>query len=127
MTNNREVKGPGASIGRPPIVRLALIQTAILVLLSSSLLVFGAVAAYSFLLGGLVAVVPQLYFAVRLFRFSGARASRDIASSGYAGIAGKFAMSAAGFAAVFALVRPIDGAVVLLGFIGTTVVHLHLR
>ncbi len=126
MTNNREVRCLGASIGRPPIVRLALIQIAILVLLSSSLMMFGAVTSYSFLLGGLVAVVAQLYFAARLFRLPGSRASGDIASSGYAGIAGKFALSAAGFAAIFALVRPIDGALVLLGFIGTLIVQYTL-
>lgn len=132
MKENREVTGPGVTIGRPPIVRFTMIQIAILVLLSSSLLLVGKVSSYSFLLGGLIAVLPQLYFAARLFRDSGAGAAHKIARAGYAGQVGKFALSAAGFALVFAAVRPLHSEVVFIGFIGMMIIQytvswIHLR
>ena len=107
----------GAEIARPPVHRITLAQLALLVPLCLFLLAIDKVVAYSVLGGGLIAIVPQAYFAVLAFRWRGARTSRAIANSSYAGLVGKFLLSVAGFALVFAVVRPIDGPAVFVGYL----------
>lgn len=68
----------------------------------------GSVAGYSALLGGLIAWLPNLYFAHKAFRFSGARAARDIVRSFYAGEAGKLILTFVLFALTFAGVKPLE-------------------
>jgi len=107
----------GAEIARPPVHRITLAQLAILVPLCLVILALDDVRAYSVLSGGMIAILPQAYFAALAFRWRGARSARAIARSGYAGEVGKFFLSVAGFAAVFAVVRPIDGLAVFAGYL----------
>ena len=114
----------GAEIKRPPVYRITAVQ--LVVLVSSSVLIFNfdAVWAYSVLSGGLIAVLPQAYFATRAFRWRGARSAQAIAKSSYAGVVGKFVFSAAGFAAVFALLRPIEGLAVFVGYLAMLMIQI---
>lgn len=114
---NREAPVAGAEIARPPVHRITLAQLAVLVPLCLLLLAFDKVRACSTLSGGLIAILPQAFFAARAFRWRGARSSRAMARSSYAGEVGKFLLSAAGFALVFAAVRPIDGLAVFAGYL----------
>jgi len=107
----------GAEIARPPVHRITLAQLAALVPLCVLLWPRNEVWAYSVLSGGLVAIVPQAYFAALAFRWRGARAARSMARSGYVGEVGKFFLSVAGFAVVFAAVRPIEGLAVFAGYL----------
>jgi len=107
----------GAEIARHPVQRIAQVQLAVLIPLSLFLLTRDKVLAYSVLSGGLIAVIPQAYFAALAFRQRGARYAQAIARSGYIGEVGKFLLSVAGFAAVFAAVRPIDGPAVFTGYL----------
>lgn len=68
----------------------------------------GTVAGYSGLCGGVIAWLPNLYFAHKAFRFSGARAAQNIVRSFYAGEAGKLILTAVLFALTFAGVKPLD-------------------
>ena len=114
----------GAEILRPPVHRITLAQLAILLPLCVMLLASDKVRAYSALSGGLIAILPQAYFAALAFRWRGARSARAIARSGYVGQAGKFLLSVAGFAVVFASVRPIDAPVVIAGYVAMLVVQI---
>lgn len=114
----------GAEIARPPVHRITLAQLALLAALCLGLLAFDTVFAYSVFSGGLVAIVPQAYFAVLAFRWRGARSARAIARSSYAGVSGKFLLSIAGFALVFAVVRPIDGPAVFMGYLAMLVTQI---
>ena len=67
----------------------------------------GVVAGYSGLCGGLIAWLPNLYFAHKAFRFTGARAAQAIVRSFYAGEAGKLIFTAVLFALTFAGVKPL--------------------
>ena len=67
----------------------------------------GAVNGYSGLCGGLIAWLPNVYFAYRAFRFTGARAAQAIVRSFYAGEAGKLILTAVLFALTFAGVKPL--------------------
>lgn len=57
--------------------------------------------AFSALWGGLVAILPELVFAVILFRHRGARAARKIVNSFYLGEGVKIVFSVGLFALVF--------------------------
>lgn len=106
----------GAEIPRPPVHRITLAQLAVLALLSLIALAFSSVGAYSLFCGGLIAIVPQAYFAGLVFRRRGAGSARAIARASYVGEVGKFVLSVAGFAVVFVTVRPIDGPLVFGGY-----------
>lgn len=67
----------------------------------------GAVSGYSGLCGGLIAWLPNMYFAWKAFRFTGARAAQAIVRSFYAGEAGKLILTAVLFALTFAGVKPL--------------------
>ena len=114
----------GAEITRPPVHRITLTQLALLALLCMGLLAFDKVVAYSVLCGGLIAIVPQAYFATLAFRWRGAQSARAIARSSYAGVMGKFLLSVAAFALVFAVVRPIDGPAVFMGYLAMLVTQI---
>lgn len=107
----------GAEITRPPVHRITLAQLAALVPICLLVWAYDEVYACSMFYGGLIAVLPQAYFAARAFRWRGARSARAIARSSYAGEVGKFLLSVAGFAAVFAMVRPIEGLAVFVGYL----------
>ena len=68
----------------------------------------GNVAGYSALLGGMIAWLPNLYFAHKAFRYSGARAAREIVRSFYPGEAGKLILTFVLFALTFAGVKPLE-------------------
>jgi len=114
----------GAEILRPPVHRIALAQIAVLVLLCLVLLASDKVRAYSVFSGGLIAILPQAYFAALAFRWRGARSARAIAHSSYAGQVGKFFLSTAGFAAVFVALRPIDAPGVFAGYLAMLVIQI---
>lgn len=114
----------GAEIKRPPVFRITVIQLIVLALISVLLFTFDTVSALSVLSGGLIAVIPQAYFAARAFRWRGARSAQAIAKSSYAGLVGKFIFSAAGFAVVFATLRPIEGLAVFVGYLAMLAIQI---
>jgi ATP synthase protein I len=107
----------GATIGKTPVFRITMAQVVLLAPMSVALAYWDRAWALSVFCGGLVAVVPQAWFATRTFRYRGARSARAVARAGYAGEVGKFLLSAAGFAAVFILLRPVAGAAVFAGYL----------
>ncbi|PLW70906.1 ATP synthase subunit I [Pseudohalioglobus lutimaris] len=115
---------PGAEIARPPVHRISLAQLLVLCSVCVPLWIYDEVIAWSALAGGLIAVIPQAWFARLAFRWRGANSARAIARSSYAGETGKFVLSVAGFAVVFATVRPIDGLAVFAGYLAMLVVQI---
>ncbi|NQD95595.1 F0F1 ATP synthase subunit I [Pseudomonas sp. CrR25] len=83
----------------------------------------GTVAGYSGLCGGLIGWLPNLYFAHKAFRFSGARAAQAIVRSFYAGEAGKLVLTAVLFALTFAGVKPVEALAVFGVFLLTQLVN----
>ncbi|MCB1710414.1 MAG: ATP synthase subunit I [Halioglobus sp.] len=114
----------GAEILRPPVYRITLAQFATLVLLCLVLLASDKVSAYSVFSGGMIAILPQAYFAALAFRWRGARSARAIARSSYVGQVGKFLLSVAGFAAVFVALRPINAPAVFAGYLLMLVIQI---
>lgn len=103
-------------IGRPPIGRWLVFQTLVLVVVALGFLLKSPVAGYSSVLGGLIFLLPNAYFARKAFRYAGARAARQIMSSFYQGEAGKLILCAVLFAMVFKWIKPLDVAALFLTF-----------
>lgn len=112
-------------IPRPPVHRISLVQLLVLPLpVWLAWQVSGALVAQSVLAGALIAILPQAWFAARLFRFRGARATPQVLQSALSGEVGKFFLSVAGFAAVFALMRPVHAAGVFGGYIAMLAIQI---
>jgi len=79
-------------------------------------LVVGPLSGQSALLGGLIAWLPNTYFALRAFRYRGARAAQKIVRSFYAGAFGKMILTMAMFAIVFIKVKPLSALALFIGF-----------
>lgn len=112
-----------ASITRPPLLKIYGLQALILVLVATSLLLVDLVTAKSALIGGLISVLPNAYFARLAFRHRGARAASAVAQSFYRGEAGKFVMTAVLFALVFSSVKPLQVEAVFLAFVVMTLTN----
>lgn len=109
-------KAAPGGIGRPPIARWFVIESVVLVFVSLAFLFRGQVSGYSALLGGLIFLLPHGYFALKAFRYSGARSAKKIMSSFYQGEAGKLILCAILFTMVFKWIQPLDVAALFLTF-----------
>lgn len=110
-------KRNGARLRPPPVHMITLTQVA--VLLPSTVVIAWTVdrtSAVSFAVGAAVSILPQAWFALFVFGARQRRPLQRAARGAYAAQAGKFVLSAVGFALVFALVRPIDAPAVFAGF-----------
>jgi len=108
------------AIGSPHIAvikRLLLIQLLVAAIFPLVLLPFGINAALSAAAGGLASLIPNLYFAYRTFKYSGARSAQLIVRSFYSGEAIKLVMTALIFALVFKYLKTLNVAALFGGFI----------
>jgi ATP synthase protein I len=96
------------TISLPAVKKVALYQLALLLPASALLLGWSSVVAYSVLLGGLIQIIPQAWFARQAFRYAGARRVQSIVSAMYWGETGKVVLSAVLFTATFLLVSPLS-------------------
>ncbi len=78
---------------------------------------FGTNAALSATAGALASLVPNLYFAFRAFRYSGARSAEKILRSFYSGEAIKLVLTALIFALCFKYLNSLNVAALFGGFI----------
>lgn len=103
---------------RLPVFRVLRAQS--LVMLLATLVgagLFGWTVAYSVLLGGAIALLANVYFAFKAFRYFGARSARAIVQSFWAGEMGKLILTAALFALVFAAVKPLQPLALFTGYL----------
>ena len=91
----------------------------ILAVLTAALLlpVFGLVAAYSALAGGMISVVANAFFAVRLFSNAGSWQKDQIAASVYRGLIGKFLLTMVMFILAVVLLKPLNVAALFAAFL----------
>lgn len=93
---------------RLPIFRLLAIQALVTLGLSLVFFVFkGLNAGFSALLGGMIVLMPNVYFMLKTFRYFGARSAVAITLSLWTGEAGKFVLTAALFVLVFLTIKPL--------------------
>lgn len=103
--NSREMTGEYVENQRD-VWHLLAFQLAVSALIALiALVVNGAMASLSALLGGLICVVPNVYFVRQLFKYKGARAAKQIVNGFYKGEALKLLLTIALFVLVFKLIR----------------------
>ncbi len=105
------------TIARPPLLRISCVQLLVALALTALLLPVGWVQAYSLLAGCLVQISGSAYFARMAWRFQGARQAHNMVSTMYRGATGKVVLSAAAFAMIFVLVRPLDTVLMFAGYL----------
>lgn len=86
--------------------------------------VFWRQETFSFLLGGLISILPNTYFALSALRSQKAFSPTIAVRYFMRGQAGKMVLTASGFAAVFVTQKNVVHVIVLLGFLVTSVLHL---
>ena len=101
---------------RQPMFRVIVLQAVMAVLAG---LLFGVTqgwsAAYSAWLGGVTAVLPNMYFTYKAFQYFGARSIGAIVQSFWAGEMGKLILTAVLFAVLFLGVKPLNVLAVFVG------------
>lgn len=101
---------------RLPIARWAYIVVGLLAVQSLFWSLWGVVAFYSAVLGGLIFIVPNAYFIRRAFRHQGAQAAPLMVAEVFKGEAIKLSLTAILFAAVFLLIEPVSAPALLFTF-----------
>lgn len=99
------------------VFRFIALQLALVFFLSVGIyLVYGGLYAYSFLLGAMASVIPNLYMAWRVFGHAGTRAAKDVVRSFYRGEAGKLVLTALILTAIFIFIKPLAAGALFIGF-----------
>ena len=101
-----------------PMFRIIVLQAIVTGLIGLLfLLTQGWVAAYSAWLGGLTALIPNVYFTYKAFQYFGARSIGVIVQAFWAGEIGKLILTAVFFAVLFLGVKPLNVLAVFIGYI----------
>lgn len=110
-------------IGRPRVYTAPVIQTLVLLFTAGGLAIFDRQAALAALAGGLIAVIPTLYFTWYAFRYRGARSANLIVRAFGRGESGKFIQTLLGFAGVFVFMPQVDVTVLFGVYIAMLLLH----
>ncbi len=103
---------------RQPMFRIIVLQTAMSALIGLFFwLTQGWIAAYSAWFGGMIALIPNVYFTYKAFQYFGARSIGAIVQSFWAGQMGKMILTAVLFAVLFLGVKPLNVLSVFVGYI----------
>ena len=94
-------------ITRLPFVEWLAIELSLIGLISFGWSFESRLAGYSALAGGLIYVIPNAYFAHRMFWYEGARQAPVVVSNMFRAESIKLALTAVFFAAVFILIEPV--------------------
>ncbi|PMR71163.1 ATP synthase subunit I [Halomonas heilongjiangensis] len=109
---------------RPSFRRLLVVQgLVVLAMVLVAGLASGSEALSSALAGGLVCLVPQLYFVWRLGSVRGGRQARRYVSNFYRAEAGKFGLTVALFVVVFITVPPSNPIFFFSAYVAALFVH----
>ena len=93
------------TIPKPPLSGVPIRQLAVLLPACTVLFFLDKAVAHSVLVGGLIQIVPQAWFARQAFKFSGARQASSVVRAMYRGEMVKVLLTAALMAIVFALYK----------------------
>jgi ATP synthase protein I len=102
---------------------MGLIQIGLLLSIVLIFLWTNPVAAYSLLIGGLIFILPNLYFAAYAFRYREAQAAVTVLKCFYRGEVGKFLLSGVGFSIAFTLVQPLEVLILFGAYIAMTIMN----
>lgn len=100
-----------------PIFKVLVVQAFVAIGLAIAFwLIKGLNAGGSASLGGLIALLPNLYFALKAFRYFGAQSAVAVTLSLWTGEMGKYMLTAALFVLVFLVIKPLDIAALFISY-----------
>lgn len=106
----------------PPVYKVIVAQLAASAIIAALFLIFaGFVSFYSALLGGLISVAANSFFAAQAFRFGGARNAKKIVQSFMVGEIGKFIIVIGLFALSFGLIESLNAYAMMFTFVAAQV------
>jgi len=105
------------TISTPPLYKVALYQTLILIFVGGFLALEDTVLAFSVLVGGFIQIGPQAWFARQAFKYTGARQVDKVVRAMYLGESGKIVLTASLFVACFVLWEQLNFLAVISTFI----------
>ncbi|MEP1217515.1 ATP synthase subunit I [Marinobacter sp.] len=103
-------------INRLPFLQWLAIEGGLIIVLSLVWFTESRLAGYSAVVGGLIYVIPNAYFAHRMYRFEGARNAHLVVGNMFRAETIKLALTAVFFAAVFILMEPVHVPALLFTF-----------
>lgn len=104
------------TISTPPLYKVALYQLIILLYCCGIAAGFNNSLASSILVGGLIQIGPQAWFARQAYKYTGARQVDKIVRAMYLGESGKVVLTAVLFTTTFILMKNLDFLVVFSAF-----------
>jgi len=110
-----------------PMARWLSIELSLTVILSLFWVIESRLAGYSAFIGGLICVIPNAYFAHRIYRYQGARQARLMVGNMFRAESIKLALTAVFFAAVFILMESVHVPALLFTFAVMVVMSAVLR
>jgi len=113
----------GAQIKRPPVVKVVTAEIVAAGLLCSIIMSVNPLLGKSALIGSGICLLPNLYFSLLAFRYSGAKAVQAVAQHFYRAEVGKFMLTATLFAVTFSTVKPLNAAAVFIAYLVTLMVN----
>ncbi len=114
-----------AGIEKPPTYRVILVQCLSVILIALAVyLLKGQEFAVSAILGGLLVILPNAYFAWRAFRYNQTRSAAHLVGGFVQAELGKFLITALLFALVFKLVKPLVTGALFASFVVVLLVGL---
>lgn len=128
MTDSKQ-RVPGArltKLARRKAIRIFQIQAVITLVIALVVLLHSVVAAYSALIGGVLYLLPNVFFAWRVLGRQ-SHTPRSVLADMYIGEIWKMVISIGCFAAVFILVQPVSPFPLFLTFILLQVLNWYLQ
>jgi len=108
---------------RRPVWRVLLLDAGLLTIAAAAAWMANPDIALAMTAGGLVFLLPQAWFAERVFRRQGARAAHEVTQAFYRAEAGKMLLTAAGFAVFFSQFGAAQAAWLLVTYVVLYVVN----
>ncbi len=105
------------TISRPPVYKVALYQILLLLAVCAPVALVDSLIAGSILVGGLIQIGPQAWFARQAYKYIGSRQVAKVVQAMYLGETGKILLTAALFVATFILLGQLDFLTVFSAFI----------
>ena len=114
------------SIKKPQVLLVTQAQVVLLLVITMALFVFDSTLWLSCFVGGLIAVIPHLYFSVYAFRYVGAQFAQKATQAFYWGETGKFLITLIGFALVFLFFEDLNFKAFFASYCSFLLVQLYL-
>jgi ATP synthase protein I len=111
-----------SSIKTPSVIKISAYQCMSVVCTAGLVAgIWDRVAVLSLVLGGMISIIPNAYFAHRVFRDSGARMMEKVVRNFFLAEVVKLVLAGTGFALVFSRVKSVEEVFLFAGFL---VAHL---